>query len=273
MRLEGASVLAGLAGVPIGVDALQDWICGRGIPPRHSEGLDDPLSVAALFHFALSAGESDLDPIGRATLNMSRSLLDDRAEAHLWAPEDMVRFGPVWRDAQIRMTAAYSPPTLLAVAERVLETREVLERPVTAGQVVTTADGRQLRFTGHSADIGWLVACHMPSALIAAGLASHSLPNLVELPRLLPGEAHSLAAVLEEMIGRRALAGLELLDRLEEQMRRLPDRLDVTRRSKAPLLLRLQLAYPGLSRVAVARLLGISHQGATKLLARIEAGR
>jgi hypothetical protein len=40
-----------------------------------------------------------------------------------------------------------------------------------------------------------------------------------------------------------------------------------TRRSRAPLLARLALAYPGLRPPAVARLLGVTPQGARKLLA------
>lgn len=48
-RLEGAAALAGLAGVPIAVGDLQTWIVGRSPPPRASEGLNDPISVAAVF--------------------------------------------------------------------------------------------------------------------------------------------------------------------------------------------------------------------------------
>jgi hypothetical protein len=35
--------------------------------------------------------------------------------------------------------------------------------------------------------------------------------------------------------------------------------------------MRLELAYPGLSKVAISRLLGVSHQGATKLLDQVRA--
>ncbi|HKT78497.1 MAG TPA: hypothetical protein VJQ78_17325, partial [Sphingobium sp.] len=106
-RLKGAALLAGVARVPVTVRELQDWICGRTPPPRHSEGLNDPLSVAALVHFALSASESRRDPIARATLNISRTLLDDRKEAQSWAPDDLVRFGPAWREAQALVEAPY----------------------------------------------------------------------------------------------------------------------------------------------------------------------
>ena len=275
-RLKGAALLAGVAGVPVTVRELQDWICGRTPPPRHSEGLNDPLSVAALVHFALSASESRRDPIARATLNISRTLLDDRKEAQSWAPDDLVRFGPAWREAQALVEAPYPAPCLLAVAERLIAARAGLEAPVSGGQLLTTADGRQLRIDPRRPDLGWVVAAHLPGALEAAGLTMRRLPSLVDLPRFPETEAAALAARMATMIGRIAGGGLAELDRLEARVARLPQELGVTRRSKAPLLMRLELAYPGLSRTAVARLLGISHQGATKLVAQVEmlsAGR
>jgi hypothetical protein len=270
-RLEGASLLAGQAGVPISVQNLQDWICGRTSPPRHSEGLDDPLSVAALFHFALSATEASRDPVARATLNLSRLLLDDRSEAGLWAPDDVLRFGPLWRSVQDRLTAPYPALGLHAVAERLIVTRREIEVPATAAPLVTSADGRRFSFAGRSVDIGWLLACHLPQALVAAGLTWRALPQLVQLPRLWPEDAAGLAAAIEDMVARQAMEGLRLLDRLEGAARQLPRSLSVTRRSKLPLLLRLQLVYPGLSRTAIARLLDVSHQGATKLVAQAQA--
>lgn len=270
-RLKGAALLAGVAGVPVSVRELQDWICGRTPPPRHSEGLNDPLSVAALMHFALAASESRHDPIARATLNLSRTLLDDRKEAQSWAHDDLVRFGPAWRAVQAQATAPYPARSLLAVAERLIAAREGLEAPSSAGQLLTTADGRQLRIDPRRADLGWVVAAHLPAALEASGLALRPLPCLVDLPRFPGSDVTALAAHLAAMIERQARVGLKELERLEAQVARMPQDFGVTRRSKAPLLLRLELAYPGLSKTAVARLLGISHQGATKLVAQVEA--
>lgn len=270
-RLKGAAALAGIAGVPVTVRELQDWICGRAPPPRHSEGLNDALSVAALVHFALSASESRHDPIARATLNVSRTLLDDRKEAAAWAPEDLVRFGPAWRAAQALVEAPYPAPTLQAVAERLIAVREGLDAPVSGGQLLTAADGRQLRLDPRQSDLSWVVAAHVPGALQAAGLALRRLPSFVQLPRFPATDSEALAVELGTMIGRQAVEGLAELDRLEARVARLPAELGVTRRSKAPLLMRLELAYPGLGRTAIARLLGISHQGATKLVAQLEA--
>ncbi|HEX7821107.1 MAG TPA: hypothetical protein VF463_10865 [Sphingobium sp.] len=112
--------MASLADVPTSVTDLQDWIAGRTPPPRHGEGLSDTLSVAALFHFALSATEATVDPLLRATLAVSRNVLDDRDEAGLWAPHDLVRFGPEWREAGTLLTAPYPASDLLCVAKRLM---------------------------------------------------------------------------------------------------------------------------------------------------------
>lgn len=268
-RLKGAAALASFASVPIGVTDLQNWICGRTPPPRHSEGLNDPLSIAALFHFALSATDGD-DPIVRATLNISRTLLDDRKEADLWAAEDLVRFGPAWRMAQMLLEAPYPTASFHAIAQRLIDARASLDTPVTEGQLVTTVDGRQWRIEPRRFDMGWILACHLPGAFTATGLSLRRLPSLVALPRFLPDDADLLTGQIAAMVARQAGQGLTELDRLEAKLARLPAELTVTRRSKAPLLMRLELAYPGLNKTAVARLLGISHQGATKLVAQVE---
>ncbi|WP_375195991.1 hypothetical protein [Sphingobium sp.] len=269
-RLRGAATLAGFAGVPVSVRDLQDWICGRTPPPRHSEGLNDPLSIAALFHFALSATGGHCDPLARATLNISRTLLDDRKEADLWAAEDLVRFGPSWRMAQMLLEAPYPTATLHSIAQRLIDAQASLDAPATEGQLVTTADGRQWRIEPRRFDTAWLLGCHLPAALAASGLILRPLPSLVELPRFVPGDAAVLAEHMAGMIARQAGQGLIELDRLEAKLARLPGELPVTRRSKAPLLIRLELAYPGLSKMAVSRLLGISHQGATKLVEQVQ---
>ncbi|NML87470.1 hypothetical protein HHL26_00105 [Sphingobium sp. TB-6] len=268
-RLKGAAALASFASVPIGVTDLQNWICGRTPPPRHSEGLNDPLSIAALFHFALSATDGD-DPIVRATLNISRTLLDDRKEADLWAAEDLVRFGPAWRMAQMLLEAPYPTASFHAIAQRLIDVRASLDTPVTEGQLVTTVDGRQWRIEPRRFDMGWILACHLPGVFTATGLSLRRLPSLVALPRFLPDDADLLTGQIAAMVARQAGQGLTELDRLEAKLARLPAELTVTRRSKAPLLMRLELAYPGLNKTAVARLLGISHQGATKLVAQVE---
>lgn len=269
-RVGAASRLAGLAGVPVSPRNITDWICGRTPPPRHSEGLDDPMSVAALFHFVLLAHEEAPDPIARATLNVLRTLLDDRGAAEMWGGEDLVRFGAAFRDARAQLAAAYPAPTLLALAERILETHQAVDGGSRPGRTITAIDGRQLAIDAKGYDSIWLLGCQLPGAFAAAGLTSRALPSLVGLPRFLPSTAEMLADQLEAMVASCAAEGLAELDALERIVAALPHELRVTSRSKAPLLLRLELAYPGLRPSAVARLLGVTHQGAAKLIRLVE---
>lgn len=223
------------------------------------------MSIAGVMHFALAAQQRPADDLTAATFRVLRTLLDDRAEAELWAPDDLVRFSGPFRAAQAAIAAPYPSPTLLAVAERLLEVHTALEVAPAHDRTVTTIDGRQMVLEPRSFGTIWLVACHLPRALVAVGIATRILPSIVHLPRFLPSSAGELARQLEEAIGLSSRQGLAELDRLEGRLEGLPSTLKVTRRSRLPELLRLELAYPGLRVPAIARLLGVSPQAAAKL--------
>lgn len=265
-RLHGAAQLAGLGGVPIDVAHLQDWIAGRTAPPRATEGLNDPVSVAAVFHLAVEAGDTRRDPMARATLNVLRTLLDDRAEAEVWAGSDLAYFGPAWRQARVDAQAPYPAPSLHAVAERIVVLLETLGEAEQAAIDVTTIDGRTLTLDPGIRDRAWLVASHVPAMLHHAGLTLGTLPSLVLLPKFPPRDVDALTEIITRSLLAASKAGLADLDWLE---RHGPKALaaPATRRSRAPLLARLALAYPGLRPPAVARLLDVTPQGARKLLA------
>ncbi|WP_255265980.1 hypothetical protein [Sphingopyxis terrae] len=265
--MKAAATVAGIAGVPVDPDSILDWICGRTPPPRHSEGLNDPLSVAAIMHFLL-LGEDGPDSLARASLNTLRTLLDDRTQAEMWGRDDLVRFGRAFREARARLGAPYPSPTLLAVAERLQAIHRELEINPTEGRRVTTIDGRLLNVDPRSFGIVWLLACMLPKALAAAGVTIQQIPSLVWLPKFLTGSAAELAGEIETALGRTAWSGLAELDKLERAVAALSSDLGVTRRSKLPTLIRLELAYPGLRVPAIARLLDISPQGAAKLAAQ-----
>ena len=268
-RLEGAAILASLAGVPIAVRDLQDWTAGRTPPPRASEGLNDPISVAAIFHLALSGNEDLNDPIARATLNGLRSVLDDHAEAIAYAADDLAHFGPLWRRVRTAADEPFPSASLLAVAERVFSLAELSEPAATSSVDVVSLDGRVLQLPPRQRDRNWLIAVAMPRLLYRAGFTSRVIPSLILLPKFLPPSPALLAQSLAEGLGRAAKGGLRELDTIERAATRLLADRGVTRRSKAPILARLQLAYPGLQPAAVARLLKVTPQGARKLLASL----
>jgi len=266
-RLEGAAALAGLAGVPIAVRDLQDWIAGRSPPPRASEGLNDPISVAAIFHIALSRDEDLKDPVARATLNALRQVLDDRTEAETYATSDLAHFGPLWRQVSAVADAPFPSGDLLAVASRVLELAVLTEPASSSSWSVVSLDGRTLDLPPRGRDRIWLIAVAMPRMLYRAGFTTQVIPSLILLPRYLPPSPAELARSLAQAIGRTSQAGLRELDFIERAAARIRSDRQVTKRSKAPLLARLQLSYPGLQPAAVARLLNVTPQGARKLLA------
>lgn len=266
-RLVGAAALAGLAGVPIAVRDLQDWISGRSPPPRSSEGLNDPISVAAVFHLALSRDEDAQDPVGRATLNMLRSVLDDRAEAETYGRDDLAYFGPLWRSVRSAADEPFPGAELTQVADRVFELIAMTEPTSAPASGVVSRDGRALALPTRGRDRNWLIAAALPRMLYRAGFTTRIIPSLILLPKFLPPSTLELAAIMAQSIGRIAGAGLRELDAIERAASRISVALQVTKRSKAPILARLQLSYPGLQPAAVARLLNVTPQGARKLLA------
>ena len=265
-RLEGAAALSGLAGVPVGVQDLQAWITGRSPPPRALEGLNDPISVAAVFHFAISMDENSDDPILRATLNILRSVLDDRAEADLYGGADLVHFGPMWRMIREQADAPFDCADLGEISKRVFEIAAITRPAASTATQVTTIDGRSLNLPSPTRDQSWLIASTLPRMLRRAGITLRVIPSLILLPKFLPPTPEALTAILEVSLRKIVDAGLRGLDRIEREASQL-NALTVTKRSRAPLLARLQIAYPGLQTKAVAQLLGVTPQGARKLLA------
>lgn len=267
-RLQGAAQLAGLAGVPIDVRHLQDWICGRTPPPRASEGLSDPVSVAAVFHLAIEASVSDRGPLARATLNVLRTVLDDRSEAEFWAGGDLAYFGPAWRQARADALAPYPSPSLRAVAERIVAMLKTVAIADQATVDVTVIDGRTLTLGPRARDRAWLVASHIPAMLRHAGLTLGTLPSLTLLPKFPPHDVGPLTDIMTRSLLTSCQSGLKDLDWIERQGSK-SLAVSATRRSRAPLLARLALAYPGLRPAAVTRLLQVTPQGARKLLATV----
>ena len=267
-RLEGAAVLAGLAGVPIDVRDLQDWITGRTPPPRASEGLNDPISVAAVFHFAISRDEDSRDPILRATLNMLRSVLDDRIEAEAYGRDDLAHFGPMWRTMREAADAPLNQPGLIGIAERVFELSALSETGQEAGYEVVTIDGRSWDLPPRARDRNWLIAAAVPRLLHQAHLTTRVIPSLILMPKLLPPSPTALAETMMTALRKVVDSGLRDLDRIERAIAA-ASASDVTKRSKAPLLSRLLMTYPGLQPRAVATLLNVTPQGARKLLASV----
>jgi len=175
----------------------------------------------------------------------------------------------VFTEAKHALLAPLPSSGFLALTERLITVHRDLGLHAGAGRSVLTADGRRLDIDPRTFDTVWVLGTLLPRAYVAAGLTLRALPSLVGLPRFLPEDPGILAGELQMRTLDAARSGLEELDRLERALLRLPADIKVTKRSKAPLLARIQLAYPDLRVPAVARLLGISPQGAAKVLAQV----
>src|SRR3546814_15351807 len=109
--------------------------------------------------------------------------------------------------AQMLLEAPYPAGTLLGIAQRLIDARGSLDAPVTEGHLVTTADGRQWRIDPRRFDMGWVLACHLPGALLAAGLSLRRLHSLLGLPRFMPDDADRKSVVWGQRVSVRVDLG------------------------------------------------------------------
>ena len=200
------------------------------------------------------------------SLRTLRTVLDDRVGAETYGAEDLVYYWPLWRRVRQAADAPFPLRSLFGVAQRVFEMAELTGRAAADAAAVVSIDGRSLTLPPRARDRNWLIASAVPQMLRAAGITLRVIPSLVLLPKFLPASPEALVPMLAQALAPATDAALRDLDRIERQARTIADG-PATKRSKAPLLARLQLAYPGLGPKAVARLLNVTPQGARKLLA------
>jgi len=202
-----------------------------------------------------------------------RSVLDDRTEAERYGGDCLAHFGPLWRSVSEAAESPLPSASLLAIASRILELAALTQPWPADGAAVVTMDGRTLALPPRPRDRTWLLAVAVPQLLQRTGITMRVIPSLVLLPKFLPPTPNALADAMQSNLRRAVEAGLRDLDRIERQISRLHEREGLTKRSKSPLLARLNLAYPGLTPKAVARLLDVTPQGARKLLASASTGQ
>ena len=264
-RLDGAAELARLAGSrQMPAAEFQNLMAGRTLPPRVQKNLNGAISVAAVFHISLSRDESIIDPVANATLNVLRTILVRRTNSKSRGKYDILSFGPLWQRVRDAADAPLARRDLQGIAERVFEISNIIaEFPITEADV-ESVDGRKMSLQQQGCPPTCLIAAAMPRLLRRAGFTLRVLPSLVLLPQLLPGSSQELATLLLRALDKAVSHGLHDLNKIELAMHRLSKR-HTNRRSKATLFDRLDLAYPGLTALAVERLLGIQSRTARKL--------
>lgn len=268
-RLEGAALAAGNAGVPTDITAIEAWVAGVGAPPRASEGLNDPIGVAAIVHFFLADLEPQRGTQHRDLRRLLHHLFDTQAQAAIWASTDLVHYGPLWRALR---KAAHEPglePTLRSVAERLTQmARLVLKTVDCASLVATLPDGRAITFD-RDHPRAWLVLAMVPTLLQRAELSANVLPSLVPQHKFLCTSAAEWEDLLAGSLQSAAPIALRTLIRMERELAQSRALYRRSARSRLAEAAELRLALPSLTRGKLAAALGATPAGAGYLLRQL----
>lgn len=269
-RLDGATIAACNAGLPVTASDLEAWISGGRNPPRASEGLNDPMSVAAVVYYYFTTLEQSHAANDMAVARLLRSVLDHEAEAEIWAGTDLIHYGPVWRALSTVADAPDLEPTMSSVAERMHDMARVAIKAQGRRQIAATSyDGRQFVIAqdDHRA---WLVSIMVPRLLRRAGVTTNLIPSLVPGIRFLDGSVKDFASKLMECIGRQVVVGNKSLTALERKIAGFDQTNRRTARSRLRMAAELGLALPSLSRAKLAIAVKSTPAGARYLLRELK---
>lgn len=261
-RLEGAAISCGNAGVPTTSDDLEQWIAGTGQPPRTSEGLNDPLGIAAIVHFFFDTVEAGTAREDQTVRRLLASLFDSQAQGEAWAGADVVRYGPLWRSLRKLADEPGLEPTLTAVGARLMQMGRLATKAQASAQIlVAFQDGHDIRFTRDEPRC-WLLTMMVPLLLHRAGLTVNLLPSLVPKQRLLCASAAEWAEVVSVCIAAEASLALKTLSANERRILGVQDKYQRTARSRLAQAAELKVALPSLSRKKLAIALNATPAGA-----------
>lgn len=268
-RLHGAATSACNAGVPIEADHLEAWIAGTALPPRASEGRNDPLSVVAIVHYFFASLDAGRDGHARPVRRLLGALLDLDREAVLWAGTDLIEYGPLWR-ALTRLAAAPGlEPSLASVGVRLAEMARVAEKADGHAQLVASLpDGREILFAREHPK-AWLVWLFVPDLVRRAGLTMHLLPSLVPRHTFLCVTGDEWTGTLNASLRALAPAAYRDLCRLERATADVQNRYRRTRRSRLVEAAELKLVLPSLTRKKLAIAVDATPAGAGYLLRQL----
>jgi hypothetical protein len=268
-RLEGAAIAACNAGVPVAACDLEAWISGRRNPPRAAEGLNDPMSVAAVVYYYFTTLEQSRATNDMAVARLLRQILDHESEAHTWAGTDLVHYGPLWRALSKLVDAPGLEPTISSVAGRMHEMARVAIKAEGRRQIAATAyDGRQFVIAQDDSR-AWLVSLMVPRLLWRAGITNNVIPSLVPAMRFLDGGVADFAAMLQQCIREKVYDGNKALAAMERKIAGFDQLYRRTARSRLRLAAELGLALPSLSRQKLAIAVNFTPAGAGYILRQL----
>ncbi len=269
-RFEGAAITACNAGVPTDANAIEAWVAGLGSPPRASEGLNDPLGVAAIVHFFFASLAPASAGRDRQVRRLLQGLFDAEAEASTWSGADLVHYGPLWRGLRKITDEPGLEPSLTSISGRLAQMARLVRRAADHSELVATLpDGRTISF-GHDHLRAWLVMIMVPTLLQRSGLSANLLPSLVPRHKFLCSSFAEWRDLLAECLFSQAPPAARSLDRMEREMSRLHERYRRTARSRLVDAAELRVALPSLTRNKLAIAVNATPAGAGYLMRQLE---
>lgn len=269
-RFEGAAIAAYNAGVPTDANAIEAWVAGSGVPPRATEGLNDPLGVASIVHFFFASLSPFNGDRNRAVLRLLGSLLDAEREASIWSNADLLHYGPLWRALSKMVEEPGLEPSLSSVAERLVRMTRLVTRAADHSAVMAMfPDGRTISFD-RDHPRAWLVLAMIPSLLQRSGMTANLLPSLVPRHKLLCASASEWCALLEECVSAQVPSGARNLERMEREIKQVRSLYHRTARSRLADAAELRIALPSLTRNKLAIAVNATPAGAGYLMRQLE---
>jgi hypothetical protein len=268
-RLEGAAIAACNAGVPVTASDLEAWMSGARNPPRAAEGLNDPMSVAAVVYYYFTTLEQSHAANDAAVARLLRSILDHESEAHTWAGADLIHYGPLWRALSKLTDEPGLEPRISSVAGRMHEMARVAIKAEGRRQIAATAyDGRQLVIAQDDRR-AWLVSLMVPRLLRRARITNNLMPSLVPTMRFLDGGVADFEGMLQQCIAEKVSDGNKALTAMERKIAGFDYAYRRTARSRLRMAAELGLALPSLSRAKLAIAVNSTPAGAGYLLKQL----
>jgi hypothetical protein len=270
MRARGIAFAATNAGIPVTPEEVENWLAGAGLPPRHGEGINDSMSVAAVGYFTLTVLDRASDAPNIQARERMHAMFNRYAAVLDWGSADRIALEPLFEQLIPAFDMLSPIRSLRSVA---LACEQLLGFVGGYHNDAKQQRDTRIRFGVPPRDLpqAWLASLFVPLLLARAGLLSSSLPSLIPSIRFVNIKAPEIEEALRSRLRREAKHGLRELISLERRLATCVESMRPTRRSKAISAAELLVSFPALKRARLANCLGITPQGAGQLKRRVNA--
>lgn len=259
MRMRGISQSCENAGVPVRSEDLSAWVSRGGIPPRHSEGINDDISVAAIAFQVNELWKSGARILKPDQPTRVDAFFGYRRRAFEYAGDDARFYRALVADVFEDNRSLKKPETITDIAKNCEKLLAVYGSIL--DQRVATHSGVQGLVGARVRPVVWLVAAHVPGLLQSAGLTANLHLNLVPSIRDRDCSAAVIETHIRDRIAVEGIASRRLLDEFEREIRNLTSTV-TTKRSRSQMAASVLCAMPEIRSNLLAQAIGSTPQGA-----------